>query len=111
MFFLSSNLYVWSDLLRKYAPDEPSTRLVDNDDLGGKCNTNHICHIWKRNTVKKNKCSVGNDIYKHLLFLILLSKRGLPSQKKKKTIRKKIPFAQQRTAMKLKIAVTVILIW
>ena len=39
-FFL--NLYVWSDLLCEYAPEEPSTRLVDNDDLGGKCNTNHI---------------------------------------------------------------------
>ena len=50
-FFLSSNLYVWSDLLSEYAPEEPSTSLVDNDDLGGKCNTNHICHIWKRNTV------------------------------------------------------------
>ena len=50
-FFFSSNLYVWSDLLCEYAPEEPSIRLVDNDDLGGKCNTNHICHIWKRNTV------------------------------------------------------------
>ena len=43
--FFSSNLYVWSDLLLEYAPEEPSTRLVDNDDLGGKCNTIHICHI------------------------------------------------------------------
>ena len=50
-FFFSSNLYVWSDLLCEYAPEEPRTRLVDNDDLGEKCNTNHICHIWKRNTV------------------------------------------------------------
>ena len=41
--FFSSNLYVWSDLLCEYAPEEPSTRLVDNDDLGEKCNTNHIC--------------------------------------------------------------------
>ena len=35
--FFFSNLYVWSDLLCEYAPEEPSTRLVDNDDLGGKC--------------------------------------------------------------------------
>ena len=41
-FFFSSNLYVWSDLLCEYAPEEPSTRLVDNDALGGKCNINHI---------------------------------------------------------------------
>ena len=34
--------YVRSDLLCKYVPEEPSTLLVDNDDLGGKCNTNHV---------------------------------------------------------------------
>ena len=32
-FFFFSNLYVWSDLLWEYAPEEPNTRLVDNDDL------------------------------------------------------------------------------
>ena len=51
VFFFFSNLYVRSDLLCEYAPEEASTLLVDVADLGGKCNTNHICHIWKRNTV------------------------------------------------------------
>ena len=56
-------LYVRSDLLCEYAPEEPSMLLVDVDGLGGKCVMNHIYHIWKRNTKRKNKCSVGNDIY------------------------------------------------
>ena len=46
-FFFFSNLYVWSDLLCEYAPEEPGARLVDNDDLGGKCNRNHICQEKK----------------------------------------------------------------
>ena len=49
--FFFSNLYVWSDLLWEYAPEEPNTRLVGNEDLGGKYNTIHYCDIWKRNTV------------------------------------------------------------
>ena len=49
--FFFSNLCVWSGIPCEYAPEEPSTRLVDNDDLGGKYNTNHIGHIWKRKTV------------------------------------------------------------
>ena len=50
-FFFFSNLYVWSDLLCEYAPEGPGPLFVDADDLGVKCNTNHICHIWKRKTV------------------------------------------------------------
>ena len=46
-----SNYYVRPDLLCEYPPEEPSTLLVDVDDLGGKCTTDHICHIWKRNDV------------------------------------------------------------
>ena len=32
------------------SPEESSTRLVDNHELGGKYNTYHIVHIWKKNT-------------------------------------------------------------
>ena len=39
-----SNLYGRSDFLCEYGPEEPSTLLVD-DVLGGKCNTNYVCHI------------------------------------------------------------------
>ena len=36
-------------LLCEYALEEPSTLLVDVDDLGGECNANH--RVMKRNTV------------------------------------------------------------
>ena len=42
---------MFGQILWEYAPEESNTRLVDNDDLGAKCNRNHICYIWKRNTV------------------------------------------------------------
>ena len=34
--------YVPSDLLCEYAPEESTTLLVDVNDSGGKCNTNHV---------------------------------------------------------------------
>ena len=54
MFFFSSNLYVWSDLLCEYAPEEPSTRLVDNHDLGGKYNTeSYLSYLEKKYCIEE----------------------------------------------------------